>query len=135
MRRPDSFPPCIVLGLETQIALGVVRELGRAGVPVIGIAQSRHAIGLRSRYLMRGIVVEQPRSEAMLRCIQALGEEFGKVPLLTVSEANLNWLLKHRAYLGKIKPILPTLDSLDIVLDKGKPWPLPSPSASPYRRP
>jgi predicted ATP-grasp superfamily ATP-dependent carboligase len=117
---PESLPPCIILGLETQIALGVVRELGRAGVPVIGIAQSRHAIGLRSRYLMRSIIVEQPRSEAMLRCIQGLGEEFGDVPLLTVSEVNLNWLLKHRAYLGKIKPILPTPGSLAIVLDKGK---------------
>lgn len=120
MAKPEVLPPCIVLGLETQIALGVVRELGRAGVPVIGIAQSRHAIGLRSRYLARRIVIEQPRSEAMLEQIRVLGEEFGEIPLLTVSEVNLNWLLKNRQYLGKIKPILPNAESLAVVLDKGK---------------
>lgn len=120
MAKPDALPPCIVLGLETQIGLGVVRELGRAGVPVIGIAQSRHAIGLRSRYLLRRIVIEQPRSEAMLEQIRELGEEFGEIPLLTVSEANLNWLLNNRQHLGKTKPILPKAESLSVVLDKAK---------------
>lgn len=120
MAKLDSLPPCIVLGLETQIALGVVRELGRAGIPVIGIAQSRHAIGLHSRYLAKGIVLEKPRSEAMLTMIRELGEEFGEIPLLTVSEVNLNWLLTNRQHLGKIKPILPNAESLKIVLDKAK---------------
>ncbi|MBF1165735.1 MAG: carboxylate--amine ligase, partial [Dechloromonas agitata] len=120
MAKPEAFPPCIVLGLETQIALGVVRELGRAGVPVIGIAQSRHALGLHSRYLTRRIVNEQPRSKAMLEQIRALGEEFGEIPLLTVSEVNLNWLLANRQHLGKVKAILPRADALAVVLDKGK---------------
>ena len=120
MAKPETLPPCIVLGLETQIGLGVVRELGRAGVPVIGIAQSRHAIGLRSRYLAQRIINEQPRSEAILEQIRALGEEFGEIPLLTVSEVNLNWLLNNRQHLGKVKPILPKAESLSVVLDKGK---------------
>lgn len=120
MAKPEALPPCIVLGLETQIALGVVRELGRAGIPVIGIAQSRHALGLYSRYLARRIVVEQPRSEAMLEQIRMLGEEFGNIPLLTVSEVNLNWLLNNRQHLGKVKAILPQADALEIVLDKGR---------------
>ena len=120
MAKPETLPPCIVLGLETQIGLGVVRELGRAGVPVIGIAQSRHAIGLRSRYLAQRIINEQPRSEAILEQIRALGEEFGEIPLLTVSEVNLNWLLNNRQHLGKVKPILPKAASLSVVLDKGK---------------
>jgi len=48
---PDYHPPGIVLGLETQIGLCIVRELGQAGVRVIGIAHDWGAIGLRSRYL------------------------------------------------------------------------------------
>lgn len=120
MAKPETLPPCIVLGLETQIALGVVRELGRAGVPVIGIAQSRHALGLRSRYLTRRIVNERPRSEAMLEQIRTLGEEFGEIPLLTVSEVNLNWLLNNKHSLGKVKAILPSADALSVVLDKRK---------------
>ncbi len=120
VEQSDSLPPCIVLGLETQIALGVVRELGRAGVRVIGIAQSPHAIGLKSRFLFRGVVVEQPRSDKMLSRIRELGAEHGGACLLTVSEANLNWLLKNRAALGNVTPILPTENSLAMVLDKQK---------------
>ncbi|MDR2839005.1 MAG: hypothetical protein LBV49_10665 [Azonexus sp.] len=120
MTKPEALPPCIVLGLETQIGLAIVRELGRAGVPVIGIAHSRHALGLHSRYLARRIVIEQPRSEALLEQIRALGEEFGEIPLLTVSESNLNWLLGNHQHLGKVKAVLPRADALQIVLDKEK---------------
>ena len=120
MEKPDALPPCIVLGLETQIALGIVRELGRAGVPVIGIAHSKHALGLHSRYLVRRIIVEQPRSEVMLEQIRELGEEFGEIQLLTVSEVNLNWLLDNCHRLGKVQATLPKTNALSIVLDKRK---------------
>jgi predicted ATP-grasp superfamily ATP-dependent carboligase len=115
-----KISPCIVLGLETQIGLGIVRELGRAGVQVVGIAHKSTAIGLKSRYLKRGIVIDQPRSEELLRCLQALGEEYGEASLLTVSEANLSWLLEHRDDLGALRPVLPHLDALNTVLDKQK---------------
>lgn len=114
----SSLPPCIVLGLETQIGLGLVRELGRAGVRVVGIAHSPGAIGLASRYLWRKLVVEAPRSQALIDTIRALGEELGPCCLLTVSEANLSWLAEHRDAFGKVRPIVPTADKLAIVLDK-----------------
>lgn len=113
-------PPCIVLGLETQIGLGIVRELGRAGVQVIGITHSPHALGLRSRYLNRAIVIDQPRSEALIECIRKLGEEFENLCLITVSEANLNWLQANRVRLGRVRPVLPRPEAIDIVLDKQK---------------
>ncbi|MBT9521151.1 MAG: carboxylate--amine ligase [Dechloromonas sp.] len=112
--------PCIVLGLETQIGLGIVRELGRAGVKVLGITHSANAIGLRSRYLTRAIVVEQPRSKELIDCLVRLGEEFGDICLLTVSEVNLNWLLENRTRLGKVRPILPRQEAIGVVLDKQK---------------
>lgn len=113
-----ALPPCIVLGLETQIGLAIVRELGRAGVPVVGIAQSPDAIGLKSRYLKRGVVTNAPRSPQLIAQIRALGEELGPCVLITVSEANLLWLTAHREAFGKVKPILPPPSALDIVLDK-----------------
>lgn len=115
---PSKLPPCIVLGLETQIGLSIVRELGQAGVPVIGIAQEPDAIGLKSRYLARGLVTKKPRSDELIAEIRALGEEFGKCCLITVSEANLIWLVSHRSEFGKVKPILPPQAALEIVLDK-----------------
>lgn len=113
-------PPCILIGLETQIGLGIIRELGRAGVPVIGIAHAASAIGLKSRYLTRGIVIDHPRSDDLLRCLVELGDEFPGASLITVSEANLNWILQNRSQLHKLRPVLPREEALAIVLDKQK---------------
>ena len=111
-------PPCIVLGLETQIGLGIVRELGRAGVPVLGITHDPGAIGLASRYLSRKVVVEAPRSPALIAAIRALGEEFGPCCLIAVSEVNLGWLSAHTGAFGQVRVVVPTPQALAIVLDK-----------------
>ena len=114
----QSTPPCIVLGLETQIGLGIVRELGRAGVRVIGIAQEAHAIGLASSYLARALVVTEPRSAKLITMIHALGEELGDCCLIAVSETNLVWLAANRTRLGRVRPITPSAAAMEIVLDK-----------------
>lgn len=114
----EAWPPCIVLGLETQIGLGIVRELGRAGVIVIGIAQEPRAIGLASRYLARGLVVAEPRSRQLIATIHALGEELGNCCLIAVSEVNLTWLEANRGSFGCIQPITPTQEVMRMVLDK-----------------
>ena len=118
MQKHSNAPICIVLGLETQIGLGLVRELGRAGVRVVGIAHESGAIGLASRYLARGVVVNTPRSAELIDVIRALGEEFGPCRLLTVSEANLQWLATRRNDFGKVLPVVPPVEQLAIVLDK-----------------
>jgi predicted ATP-grasp superfamily ATP-dependent carboligase len=110
--------PCIVLGVETQIGLGVVRELGRAGVPVIAIAHSRHAIGLASRHVLRRVCVRSARSVELVDAINAIGREFGECSLLAISEVNVAWLLAERARFVGVVPILPDANALDIVLDK-----------------
>lgn len=112
------MPPCIVLGMETQIGLGIVRELGRAGVPVIGIGHDSNAIGLASRYLLRGLVVNPPRSPELIAAIRALGKEFGACCILAVSEANLAWLAQNRQVFGNVHPVVPAQEKLAIVLDK-----------------
>jgi predicted ATP-grasp superfamily ATP-dependent carboligase len=115
---PPALPPCIVLGLETQIGLNIVRELGRAGVPVIGIAHQADAIGLSSRFLTRKIIVAQPRSPQLIAAICELGSEFGTCCLISVSEVNLAWLAQHRNEFGLVRPIVPSNEKLAIVLDK-----------------
>ncbi len=118
--RITTNPPCIVLGLESQIGLALVRELGRAGVPVIGIAHAADEIGLASRHLSERIVVEQPRSAALLAAIRSIGERFGKATLLTVSEANLDWLGKNRAQMLPVVALVPDPAQLAAVLDKDR---------------
>ena len=113
-------PPCLVLGVETQIGLGLVRELGRAGVPVVALAREPQAIGLASRHVWRHEVLPQPRSAQALQRIAALGEELGACSLLAVSEANLQWLAAHRGALGRVRAAVPAEPALRSVLDKSR---------------
>jgi predicted ATP-grasp superfamily ATP-dependent carboligase len=118
MDADDRLLPCVVLGLETQIGLNIVRELGRAGVRVIGVAQSPHAMGLRSKYLWKGLVEPRLRSPDLLALLQDIGRMHGACPLLAISEANLLWLQQHREALAPLRPALPDPQALATVLDK-----------------
>jgi predicted ATP-grasp superfamily ATP-dependent carboligase len=113
-----NSPPCIVLGLETQIGLALVRELGSYGIRVIGIGHSANGIAGYSRYLWKRLVVLTPRSSELLETLVALGEEFGKCCLMTVSEANLSWLIENCDRLGNVIPVVPTKEAFSAVLDK-----------------
>lgn len=115
-----SRPPCYVLGIETQIGLSLVRELGAAGIPVIGIATDVDAIGLQSRYLGSGEILRKPRTDEGLAELRALGERHGAGYLVTVSEANTTWLIDNRDHLGVITPLLPSKEAFSIVLDKAQ---------------
>lgn len=110
--------PCIVLGVETQIGLSIVRELGAAGVPVIAMSHDPHALGLSSRHVWRKVIAGPPRSEAVLAAVRAIGQQYGACSLMTVSEANLLWLSAHRDDLGCVAPALPPAQALATVLDK-----------------
>jgi hypothetical protein len=46
-----SLPPVILLGLDTAVGLVAMRELGRRGVPVVGVGYHAQAVGRGSRYL------------------------------------------------------------------------------------
>ena len=61
----------VVFGL-LHAGLAVARSLGRAGVPVTGIAWNPRDFGLKSRYLDRRVVVA-PRDDAAV--LEALGDE------------------------------------------------------------
>jgi hypothetical protein len=100
----QSAAPCYVLGIETQIGLSLIRELGEAGIPVIGIATDANAIGLQSRYLAHGEILRKPRTDEGLAELRSFGERHGRGYLLTVSEANTSWLIDNRAHLGLITP-------------------------------
>lgn len=113
--------PAIVLGVESQIGLAIVRELGRAGVPVIAVSHDPRAIGLASRHAWRRVVVGPPRSDAVIQTINALSQELGPLSLLTVSEGNLMWLDGHRdRFDPRVKLAVPTTAALRTVLDKSQ---------------
>lgn len=109
---------CIVLGVETQIGLSLIRELGAAGVRVIAFTHQPKALGLASRHVWRAEVVGPPRSEAWVQRLQELGESLPQCSLITISEANLLWLDTQRARLSALHLALPPREALALVLDK-----------------
>ncbi|MCB1929238.1 MAG: hypothetical protein KDH17_14545 [Rhodocyclaceae bacterium] len=111
-------PPCFVLGIETQIGVGVVRELGRAGVEVIGLANRERSIGRASRHLARSVVVGPGRDDALVRRIRELGRPYGDAVLLAVSETDIAWLIANRDALHPVRPLVPSSEAFRRVLDK-----------------
>lgn len=59
----------VVFGL-LHAGLAVSRSLGRAGIPVTGIARDSHEFGLRSRYLEHRLVVPPQNDDAVLEVLQ-----------------------------------------------------------------
>lgn len=47
----SALPAVLLLGLDTAVGLVAMRELGRRGVPVIGVGYHERAVGRGSRYL------------------------------------------------------------------------------------
>lgn len=109
----------IVLGIDTQIGLALVRELRAHGVQVFGVAGSSEAVGLYSRDLHHGTV--GPReSGARLEHVRGLARRHGVASLLAVSEPDLLWLNQHRAELPELRLLIPDAERLAVVLDKDR---------------
>lgn len=102
MSGSDGAPPAVVLGLSPT-GLYAVRELGRAGVPVLGVA-SQHQAGEYSRYLSFGPggIVEAGEARR-LACLRAtLAETPGKAVLIPASDQDIAFLLNHADALSEV---------------------------------
>jgi hypothetical protein len=65
-------PPIILLGIDNPIGLALIRELGAAGIEVHGIAREKRALGLHSRRLARGHMLEPKARTPSWRSFVAL---------------------------------------------------------------
>ncbi len=90
-RRPDPFRtdvPVVVLKLVADAwqhgGLGIIRSLGRVGVPVHAAVREADAPSLRSRYLAGRFVTPSPDlgDEAVLARLLEVGERVGSRPVL-----------------------------------------------------
>jgi predicted ATP-grasp superfamily ATP-dependent carboligase len=83
--------PAVVLGL-LHAGLAVTRSLGRAGIPVTGIAWNPRDFGLRSRYLRRKHLVRRGDDKAILDAIRAEGD---RAVVFPDRDEHVEWLLDH----------------------------------------
>jgi D-aspartate ligase len=85
--------PAIVFGL-LWAGLALARSLGRAGIPVTGIAYERTDFGIRSRYLARRIVAERDRDELLLAALREAGRN-GRPVLFPERDESVHVVLRH----------------------------------------
>ena len=88
-----------MLGLGIN-GLAVVRALGRAGVPVIGVWSDRDEPGRHSRYC-RPVRIEAERSPQMLgSLLRALGPTADRPALFPTTDADAAWINEEQDALG-----------------------------------
>ncbi|HET9324324.1 MAG TPA: hypothetical protein VFO03_10615 [Gaiellaceae bacterium] len=81
----------VVFGL-LHAGLAVTRSLGRAGIPVVGVAWSPQDFGLRSRYLTAKHLVEGDRAAFEAVHAEAAGD---RVVLFPDRDEHVEWALDH----------------------------------------
>ena len=91
-------PPAAVLQVSYACGLDVVRDLGRHGVPVLGLDPDPAAIGLRSRYAA-GLVCPDPLAdeEAFLVFLETLGRALPHRAVVFPSHDEFIWPLSRHA--------------------------------------
>ncbi|GAA0589000.1 carboxylate--amine ligase [Actinomadura livida] len=100
--RLDAGLPVLLLRTDRNVfhhgTLGVIRSLGRAGVPVHAILEGRANPASRSRYLYRGHPWAPPaeRPAALLSHLRVVGERIGGPALLVpVDDAGAIFIAEH----------------------------------------
>jgi peptidoglycan/LPS O-acetylase OafA/YrhL/predicted ATP-grasp superfamily ATP-dependent carboligase len=106
--------PAVVLGIDTPIGLAIIRDLGRHGVKVIGVARSEQALGLGSRYLHRGVV----RADDVIAQLRQLNEDIGTAALFAISEADIVKLNQARDALPGYRMMFADATRMERVLRK-----------------
>lgn len=109
--------PAVVLGIDTPIGLAIVRDLGRHGVPVYGIARSSTALGMASRYLARGLV-RASGEDGTLEQLRRLAADLGPACLFAIAESDISWLNDVRAQLPAWRLMFADRDRMARVLYK-----------------
>lgn len=107
----------LLFGVDSPIGLSIIRELAQNDVQVIGIGQSKQAIGLYSRYLHEGFIFNRTRAE-LIPFVQDVCKQFDIKYLMTVSENDILFFNKHAHQLENIKLLFATQEKMELVIDK-----------------
>lgn len=114
-------PIALFVGMDIN-GLGVVRSLGRRGIPVIGLDPNPRQIGLFSRY-SKGITCPEPKNEkGYINFLLDIGERMdSKGVIFPGPDAHTISILKHRVELEKyyIFPMA-KLDVIEKLMNKRK---------------
>jgi D-aspartate ligase len=91
-------PPALVFQVSYANGLGVIRDLGVNGVPILGLDTDVHALGFSSRYAA-GLVCPSPQidEEAFLVFLEELGARLPQRGVLFPTHDEFIWVLSRNA--------------------------------------
>jgi D-aspartate ligase len=98
LTRAAERPPAVVLQVSYACGLGVLRNLGRHGVPLIAIDAAEDAIGFSSRYGV-GMVCPEPRADekAFVAFLEDLGRRLPQPAVVFPTHDEFIWPLSRHA--------------------------------------
>ena len=99
----DTSTPIVVLGSGRHGGLGVVRSLGRLGVPVYAVDKDPRALMFASKYCKRGFVWDFTRTdpEQSVEELVKVARKVGKPVLVPTSDAMAMFVASHSERLGE----------------------------------
>jgi D-aspartate ligase len=94
----EATPPAIVLQSSFANGLGIIRGLGRAGVPVLALDRSARALGFDSRYAA-GMLCPDPRTdpEAFLLFLEDLARRLPQKAVVFPTHDEYIWIVSRNA--------------------------------------
>jgi predicted ATP-grasp superfamily ATP-dependent carboligase len=97
-RRLADTPPVVVAPVSTGIGLGILRDLGRLGIPLIALDSEPAAIGLASRYAVP-CLCHDPRydEEAFVEDLERLGAALPQRAVVFPAYDDNVWTLSRHA--------------------------------------
>ncbi|HLX12281.1 MAG TPA: hypothetical protein VKS81_05665 [Bacteroidota bacterium] len=88
MKSSNSTIPVVILKMEHYGSLGIVRSLGRLGIPVYGVDRDRSAPGFKSRFCAGSFLwdIDDAPAEQTIEYLLEIGNKLGKSILVPTSD-------------------------------------------------
>ena len=114
-------PIALVTGLDIT-GLGVIRSLGRRGIPVIGLDSNPKQIGLFSRYCKKLVCINPENEKEYINLLLDLGEQMNtKGVIFQGSDAHTSSILKYRNKLERYYEFpMANLEIIEKLINKKK---------------
>lgn len=97
-----TMPPAVVADVGWVNGLAAIRQLARAGIPVVALDRHRSALGFRSRYGF-GVLAPDPLADAdgYVEVLVRLGDAIGRpAPIFPTHDDHLNAIARAAPLLG-----------------------------------
>ena len=121
LERARATTPAVVLGVFNPTGVGVIRNLGREGVPVFALDTDRRAAGLLSRYAAHGVISDpHHREDAFIHDLVEIGRRLPQKAVLFPCQDDCVFVTSRRA--DELEPyyLLPfsRWDAMRLLADK-----------------